>query len=144
MASTRTASASRECRTNDFNPPFVLDAALNAGANAAASLQKSLPNLPRPPPSKFRGQVRLPGPPFYREQIPRAATITDPDLRSLRSSSFDLDLQVQPQELRFLNRVCRRQGHASRASAEQSISLYVANPSTWGSQDAKVADCAPR
>jgi len=78
-----------------FNPPFVLDAALNAGANAAASLQNPFPNLP--PTSSFPNFVAnmLPGPPFTGNRFPRAATITDPDFKESTVQQFDLDLQVQ-------------------------------------------------
>src|SRR5712692_2117123 len=78
-----------------FNPPFVLDAALDGGANAAASLQNPFPNLP--PTSSFPNFVAntLPGPPFTGNRFPRAATITDPDFKESTVQQFDLDLQVQ-------------------------------------------------
>src|SRR6202171_171750 len=78
-----------------FNPPFVLDAALAGGANAAASLQNAFPNLP--PTSSFPNFVAnmLPGPPFTGHRFPRAATITDPNFKESTIQQFDLDLQVQ-------------------------------------------------
>jgi Carboxypeptidase regulatory-like domain/TonB-dependent Receptor Plug Domain len=78
-----------------FNPPFVLDAALNAGANAAASLQNPFPNLA--PSSSFPDFVAnmLPGPPFSGSRFPRAGTISDPNFKESTVQHFDLDLQYQ-------------------------------------------------
>src|SRR6266436_1677630 len=78
-----------------FNPPFVLDAGLSGGANAAASLQNPFPNLP--PNSSFPNFVAnmLPGPPFTGNRFPLSATITDPDFKESTVQHFDLDLQYQ-------------------------------------------------
>jgi hypothetical protein len=78
-----------------FNPPFVLDATLSGGANAASSLQNPFPNLP--PTSSFPNfeTNMLPGPPFTGNRFLRGATITDPDFKESTVQQFDLDLQYQ-------------------------------------------------
>jgi hypothetical protein len=78
-----------------FNPPFVLDASLTGGANAASSLQNPFPNLP--PTSSFPNfeTNMLPGPPFTGNRFVRGATITDPDFKESTVQQFALDLQYQ-------------------------------------------------
>ncbi|HEY6767873.1 MAG TPA: hypothetical protein VI386_24225, partial [Candidatus Sulfotelmatobacter sp.] len=78
-----------------FNPPFVLDASLTGGANAASSLQNPFPNLP--PTSSFPNfeTNMLPGPPFTGNRFVRGATITDPDFEESTIQQFALDLQYQ-------------------------------------------------
>src|SRR6267378_1738490 len=111
-----------------FNPPFVLDAALNAGANAAASLQNPFPNLP--PTSSFPNFVAnmLPGPPFTGNRFPRAATITDPDFKESTVQQFDLDLQVQHKSYVFSIAYAGAKG-THLALARSNNQPLLANPS---------------
>ena len=78
-----------------FNPPFVLDAALDGGANAAASLQNPFPNLPAASSFPNFAGTMLPGPPFTGNRFLRTATITDPDFKESTVQHFGLDLQYQ-------------------------------------------------
>jgi hypothetical protein len=80
-----------------FNPPFVLDATLVSGANAAASLQNPFPNLP--PTSSFPNFTAnmLPGPPFTGNRFPLGADITDPDFKESTVQQYNLNLQYQHQ-----------------------------------------------
>ncbi len=78
-----------------LNPPFALNASLNGGANATASLENPLPNLP--PSSSFPNFVgnMLPGPPFIGSSFLRTPDIIDPDFKESTVQHFDLDLQYQ-------------------------------------------------
>ena len=111
-----------------FNPPFVLDAALDGGANAAASLQNPFPNLP--PTSSFPNFVAntLPGPPFTGNRFPRAATITDPDFKESTVQQFDLDLQVQHKSYVFSIAYAGAKG-THLALARSNNQPLLANPS---------------
>src|ERR1700687_3294440 len=111
-----------------FNPPFVLDAALNGGANAAASLQNPFPNLP--PTTSFPNFVAnmLPGPPFTGNRFPRAATITDPNFKESTVQQFDLDLQVQHKSYVFSIAYAGAKG-THLALARSNNQPLLANPS---------------
>jgi hypothetical protein len=111
-----------------FNPPFVLDAALDGGANAAASLQNPFPNLP--PTSSFPNFATsmLPGPPFTGNRFPRAATITDPDFKESTLQHFDLDLQVQHKSYVFSIAYAGAKG-THLALARSNNQPLLANPS---------------
>jgi hypothetical protein len=78
-----------------LNPPFALNASLNGGANATASLENPVPNLP--PSSSFPNFVgnMLPGPPFIGSSFLRTPDIIDPDFKESTVQHFDLDLQYQ-------------------------------------------------
>jgi hypothetical protein len=78
-----------------LNPPFALNASLNGGANATASLENPFPNLP--PSSSFPNFAAnmLPGPPFSGTSFPRAAFITDPDFKESTFQQYDFELQYQ-------------------------------------------------
>jgi hypothetical protein len=78
-----------------FNPPFALNATLNGGANATASLENPFPNLP--PDSSFPNFVgnMLPGPPFTGNSFLRSPIITDPDFKESTVQQYDFDLQYQ-------------------------------------------------
>src|SRR6266481_2223391 len=78
-----------------LNPPFALNASLNGGANATASLENPFPNLP--PSSAFPNFVgnMLPGPPFIGSSFLRTPDIIDPDFKESTVQHFDLDLQYQ-------------------------------------------------
>ena len=78
-----------------FNPPFALNATLNGGANAAASLENPFPILP--PSSSFPNFVgnMLPGPPFTGHSFLRSPIITDPDFKESTVQQYDFDLQYQ-------------------------------------------------
>jgi Carboxypeptidase regulatory-like domain/TonB-dependent Receptor Plug Domain len=84
-----------------LNPPFGLIASLNGGANATASLENPLPNLP--PNSSFPNFVgtMLPGPPFTGSSFLRSPDIIDPDFKESTVQHFDLDLQYQHQSYVF-------------------------------------------
>jgi hypothetical protein len=111
-----------------FNPPFVLDAALNGGANAAANLQNPFPSLP--PTSSFPNFVAnmLPGPPFTGNRFPRAATITDPNFKESTVQQFDLDLQVQHKSYVFSIAYAGAKG-THLALARSNNQPLLANPS---------------
>src|ERR1700756_4216326 len=78
-----------------LNPPFALNASLNGGANATASLENPFPNLP--PNSSFPNFVgnMLPGPPFTGNSFLRTPDIIDPDLKESTVQQFGFDLQYQ-------------------------------------------------
>jgi hypothetical protein len=78
-----------------LNPPFALNASLNGGANATASLENPFPNLP--PNSSFPNFVgnMLPGPPFTGSSFLRTPIITDPDFKESTVQQYDFDLQYQ-------------------------------------------------
>jgi hypothetical protein len=78
-----------------LNPPFALNALLNGGANATASLQNPFPNLP--PNSSFPNFVgnMLPGPPFTGNSFLRSPIVTDPDFKESTVQQYDFDLQYQ-------------------------------------------------
>jgi len=78
-----------------LNPPFAMNASLNSGANAAASLENPLPNLP--PSSSFPNFVgnMLPGPPFTGNRFLRFPIMTDPDFKESTVQQYDFDLQYQ-------------------------------------------------
>jgi hypothetical protein len=78
-----------------LNPPFALNAVLNGAANATASLESPLPNLP--PNSSFPNFVAtmLPGPPFTGNSFLRSPIITDPNLKESTVQQYDFDLQYQ-------------------------------------------------
>jgi hypothetical protein len=78
-----------------LNPPFALNASLNGGANATASLQNPFPNLP--PNSAFPNFVgtMLPGPPFTGNSFLRSPIITDPDFKESTVQQYNVDLQYQ-------------------------------------------------
>jgi hypothetical protein len=78
-----------------LNPPFALNAVLNGAANATASLESPLPNLP--PSSSFPNFVAtmLPGPPFTGSSFLRSPIITDPDFKESTVQQYDFDLQYQ-------------------------------------------------
>jgi Carboxypeptidase regulatory-like domain/TonB-dependent Receptor Plug Domain len=84
-----------------LNPPFALNASLNGGANATASLQNPFPNLP--PSSSFPNVVgnMLPGPPFSGSSFLRTPDIIDPDFKESTVQHFDLDLQYQHKSYAF-------------------------------------------
>jgi hypothetical protein len=78
-----------------LNPPFALNASLNGGANASASMESPFPNLP--PNSSypnFLGNM-LPGPPFTANSFLRSPIVTDPDFRESTVQQYDFDLQYQ-------------------------------------------------
>jgi Carboxypeptidase regulatory-like domain len=78
-----------------LNPPFALNASLNGGANATASLENPFPNLP--PNSSFPNFVgnMLPGPPFTGNGFLVTPNITDPDFKESIVQQYDFDLQYQ-------------------------------------------------
>src|SRR5712691_2893791 len=78
-----------------LNPPFALNASLNGGANATASLENPVPNLP--PNSSFPNFVgnMLPGPPFSGSSFLRTPDIIDPDFKESTVQHFGLELQYQ-------------------------------------------------
>jgi hypothetical protein len=78
-----------------LNPPFALNALLNGGANATASLKNPFPNLP--PNSSFPNFVgnMLPGPPFTGNSFLRSPIVTDPDFKESTVQQYDIDLQYQ-------------------------------------------------
>ena len=84
-----------------LNPPFALNAVLNGAANATASLESPLPNLP--PSSSFPNFVAtmLPGPPFTGSSFLRSPIITDPDFKESTVQQYDFDLQYQPKSYVF-------------------------------------------
>src|ERR1700730_3035926 len=78
-----------------LNPPFALNASLNGGANATASLKNPFPDLP--PASSFPNYVgtMLPGPPFTGNSFLRSPIITDPDFKESTVQQYDFDLQYE-------------------------------------------------
>src|SRR6266849_6672934 len=78
-----------------LNPPFALNASLNGGANATASLENPFPNLP--PSSAFPNFVgnMLSGPPFTGNRFLRSPIITDPNFKESTVQQYDFDLQYQ-------------------------------------------------
>jgi hypothetical protein len=78
-----------------LNPPFALNASLNGGANATASLENPFPNLP--PSSSFPDFVAnmLPGPPFTGNRFLVTPNITDPDFKESTVQQYNFDLQYQ-------------------------------------------------
>jgi hypothetical protein len=63
-----------------LNPPFAMNASLNGGDNATASLENPLPNLQRSSFPNFVATV-LPGPPFTGSSFLRTPDIIDPDFK---------------------------------------------------------------
>ena len=78
-----------------LNPPFALNAVLNGAANATASLESPLPNLP--PSSSFPNfaATMLPGAPFTGSNFLRSPIITNPDFKESTVQQYDFDLQYQ-------------------------------------------------